>query len=348
MTRGLIVFGLRGPKQAHLHALGTRLPRQTSASPLAWATSPRLRGEVRAFGAAGLTRHSRALHRVVALVLGLVAVAHATPEESARLKAEADRAYVEGDYSSALTKLQAAYKADPNPGLIANQGLVLEQMGEHAASAAAFERFLATKPPAAKARKAHQVLARIKPEVEVVTDPPGATVRLVAGSARSLGTTPLHTRLVVGTHTLELRLAGHLPAEVAVRVWPGRALSVRQALARDPDARVARKVEPEEPGGKRGSVLAWVLLGGAAVAGGAAGAFYVLGDDAVSARDGARTGADWDAHQDDVELWNTSYLAAAGVAGAALVGGVVLLFTGGDEGAQAVVSPGGLTVLGTF
>lgn len=279
----------------------------------------------------------------------LATAAHATPEDSARLKVEADRLFVEGDYAGALVKLQAAYKADPNPGLIANQGLVLEQMGEHAAAAEAFERFLATRPPVFKARKAHEVLARIKPEVEVVTDPPGADVTVVDGSARKLGTTPLRTRLVVGTHTIELRLAGHHPAELAVRVWPGRALTVRQALVRDPNAPVEKPARPVESGGERhGSVWAWALLGGAAVAGGAAGAFYVLGDDAVSARDASRTGADWDAHQDDVELWNASYLTAAGVAGAALIGGVVLMFTGGADSTQAVIGPGGVSVLGTF
>lgn len=284
-----------------------------------------------------------------ALLCMLVAVpVMATPQEAAKLKASADQAFTDGDFPLALKRLQAAYAADPQAGFIANQGLVLEQMGEYGPAAEAFERFLATKPAAAKAKAALDVLARIKPDVEVVTDPPGAEVRSVAGSARKLGTTPLRTRLVVGTHTLELRLAGHEPAEVSVRVWPGRALTVRQALTRDPNAVVA-PVGPLGPkaGGGGGNVWGWVLLGGAAVAGGAAGAFYVLGDDAVSARDRAQTGDAWDEHQSDAELWNATYLGAAGLAGAALVGGVVLLLTGGED-TTAVVTPGRVGVVATF
>ncbi len=317
---------LLAPKQTPHRAPGTRLP--------------------------GLTRHSRTLHPVVTHVLGLVlllvAPSHASPTQAMKLKRAADQAFVDGDYALALKRLRAAYAADPQPGFIANEGLVLEQMAEYRGAAEAFERFLATKPTAEKARAALKVLARIKPEVEVVTDPPGAEVRLVDGSARSLGKTPLRTRLVAGTYTMSLRLAGHAPAEIAIRVWPGRALSVRQALARESNV-MADQVRPIDPKKKRrgGTKWGWVLLGGAAVAGGAAGAFYVLGDDAVSARDGARSGASWDEHQSDAELWNTSYLTAAGLAGAALVGGVVLLLSGGGE-ATAVVRPGGLGVLATF
>ena len=74
----------------------------------------------------------------------------------------------------------------------------------------------------------------------------------------------------------------------------------------------------------------------------------MLGDDAITARGRAQTGDEWDQHQADAELWNVGYLAATGVAGAALVGGVVLLVGGDGAQTQATLGPGGVGLRGTF
>ncbi len=301
------------------------------------------------------------MRRVALLALWLLPLVAQAQEaqRAARLKAEADQAYLAGDYERALSLLRDAYDADPEPGYIANQALVLEKLEEYEEAADALERFLATRPPADKAARARQVLHRLKPQVEVVSDPPGVAVMTIGDATRFLGTTPLRARLVVGEYTLALQLEGWEAAEVPLRVEPGRVTTVRHTMvrpARRPAAPAAAAPTPAPvpvaPIRARGfgtrSAVGWAVLGGGVLAGGASAVFYALGSDAIDARDAAETSARWDAHQGDAETWNTSYLVAAGVAGAAVVAGVVLLTVGGDDDstARVGVGPGGLSVAG--
>lgn len=296
----------------------------------------------------------RALTFVLALALapGLTAAAPGAPPtpaqiaEAEALKAGADAAYLEGDYLLALQRLRAAHDLDPRPGYVANQGLVLEQLGRYAEAVDALRRFLATDPPADKATAARAVVDRLTPPVRVETDPPGAEVR-VGEPGELIGRTPLDTRLVAGSHVIELRRAGHAPLRRTAKVLPREGLVFRAALAPLP-ARAAPIRETTF--GHRG--WGFVLLGGAAVAGAAAGVFYGLGLDAAETRDDARTRAAWDDAQRRLELLDTSVTSALAVAGAAAITGVVLLFVADDAtvGAAPSAAPGGggATVFGRF
>lgn len=266
--------------------------------------------------------------------------------EAEALKAGADAAYLEGDYLLALQRLRAAHDLDPRPGYVANQGLVLEQLGRYAEAVDALRRFLATDPPADKAAAARAVVDRLTPPVRVETDPPGAEVR-VGEPGELIGRTPLDTRLIAGSHVIELRRAGHAPLRRTAKVLPREGLVFRAALAPLP-ARAAPIRETTF--GHRG--WGFVLLGGAAVAGAAAGVFYGLGLDAAETRDDARTRAAWDDAQRRLELLDTSVTSALAVAGAAAITGVVLLFVADDAtvGAAPSAAPGGggATVFGRF
>lgn len=266
--------------------------------------------------------------------------------EAEALKQGADAAYLEGDYLLALQRLRAAYDLDPRPGYVANQGLVLEQLGRYAEAVAAMQRFLATDPPPDKAVAAHAVVDRLTPPVRIETDPPGAEVR-IGEAGTLLGETPLDIRYVAGSHLIEVRREGHAPLSRTAKVLPREGLVFRAALAPLPET---VETVREAPFGHRG--WGFVLLGGAAVAGAAAGVFYGLGLDAAETRDAARTRAAWDDAQSRLELLDTSVTSALGVAGAAAIIGVVLIFVADDStvGVVPTATPkgGGATVFRRF
>ncbi|MCB9537055.1 MAG: hypothetical protein H6704_12455 [Myxococcales bacterium] len=117
--------------------------------------------------------------------------------------------------------MQQAHAEDPAPGYVANQGVVLEAMGQYAEAVAAFERYLATSPPPAKRTAAEATVRRLRPEVVVGSVPAGGAGALRRGRRRGGGVTPLRVRLVAGPHFAELSLTGHRPARPAFVVEPG-------------------------------------------------------------------------------------------------------------------------------
>lgn len=269
-------------------------------------------------------------------------------------KAEADRAYLDGDYALALQRLEKAYALDPDPRYVANQALVHEQLGQYAEAVAKLRQFLESKPaPAAdKAAAARKVIARLEPTVRIETDPPGATVR-VDDAPEPIGTTPLETTLVAGTHTLQLELAGHAPLRQVAKVLPADGLVYRGSLAPLPAPPPAPPpVVVREARGFGLDGWGWVAVGGAAAAGIGWAVLHGLGTEAAETRDAATTGADWDAAHERVELYHATGVAAAGLAGAALVTGVVLLLVAEDApvsvGPAAVDGAGGALLFGRF
>lgn len=288
----------------------------------------------------------------------------ADPARAERLKTEAEAAFAEGRLEEALRLLDAAYAADPQPGLIANQGLVLDKLGRYADAVAAFERFLATQPPADKVEAARAILLRLKPEVRIESEPPGAEVRIDDGGRR-LGRTPLKLYLVAGPHVVRLTHPEFQPIEQRIEVRPGEPMTVRVPLTA-PVAVAApvhtpaprRRPAPGEAddllgdeistGGPSLRTWGWISLGVGAAAAGASVTMLVLGLDAIDARDGATTGAAWDDHQASAEAYNTGYLVSGGVALAALSTGLVLLLLDDGEGATVGLTPGGATIGGRF
>ena len=97
-------------------------------------------------------------------------------EREKAYKAQADDEYNRGDYRRALVSLQKAYLISKKARYIANQGLVLERMQRYPDAIKALEYYLKTKPSVGMARSAQQVINRLRPEVKIETDPPGAEV----------------------------------------------------------------------------------------------------------------------------------------------------------------------------
>ncbi|MCA9539972.1 MAG: PEGA domain-containing protein [Myxococcales bacterium] len=264
----------------------------------------------------------------LALLLATTAAHAADPAAAAAHKQAADEAFLAGDYHLALQRLEAAYAADPQPGYIANQALVLEQLGRYADAVAALERFLATRPDEEKTRKARAVIVRLMPTVRVETDPPGAELR-VDDAPASLGTTPVVTRMAAGTYTFELRRAGYAPLRRTVRVLPRDGVNFQAALTRvgrqSPPALTAAPPPPPAPSGFGAREWGYVTLGGAVVAGAAAAVCFALGNEAADARDSAARGGEWDNQQSRLEALDIGYKASAAVAATALVTGALLV-----------------------
>lgn len=234
-----------------------------------------------------------------ALALAVLAVgpqaAGASPARAAQLKAEADAAFVAGDHARALALLQQAHAEDPAPGYVANQGVVLEAMGQYGEAVAAFERYLATSPPPAKRSAAEATVRRLRPEVVVGSVPAGAQVRF-DGADTVAGVTPLRLRLVAGPHFAELNLTGHRPARPAFVVEPGEGTTLNVRLEPVEDAAAALTVPP--PSGGRPPTVGYVSLGVGAVAAVAAVVLVSQAFGEIEARDDARSRADYAEHED--------------------------------------------------
>lgn len=250
-----------------------------------------------------------------ALILLILLLASGAPAQTlTELKTRAAQALAAKDYKTALTLLEAAYAIDPQADLGANIGFVQYQLGDRAKAAAALERFLATNPPAAKARKAQGLVDRLKPRIKIWSDPSGAMVVAEDGSARGL--TPVTQRLLAGEHTFTLKKPDHAPVTFTIRVREGQPDTVQRTLI--PQTVQPKKAvvftKPMKPASKPASPWAWIALSGAVVAGAGAGGLYALTDGAVSDRDAATSGAAWDGHQRDAETFHAAMWASAGVA----------------------------------
>ncbi len=142
--------------------------------------------------------------------------------QPAELRAQAEAAIRAGEGVRALMLLEQAYALQPDPALIANQGLVYERMGQFAKAAEAFARYLETEPPPGKRVAAEAALDRLRPELLLDSEPAGA--RVFFDGAVAAGRTPLKSRLVAGAHTIRLELEGYASLEEGFAVEPSTQL----------------------------------------------------------------------------------------------------------------------------
>ena len=288
-----------------------------------------------------------------ALLLAAPSARADDPAAARSLKSAADEAFVQGDFERALRLLEKAYAAHPEPSYIANQGLVLEKMGRYADAVTALERFLANEPDLSRAEAAEKVIHRLKPWLRVTSEPSGAAVRL---DGAALGRTPLQERVLVGHHTLVIEQQGFDAVTRSIEVVAGSAQPVEVRLVAT-TVRPVTRVEPIRPAepwsppvrARRDLRLwAYVAWGGAVVAGGAAGALYGLGLQAIDARDGADSAAQWDEENDRAATMQTGVVAAGATAGALAIGGAVLFLLHQPEGVALTPTGRGAALTLTF
>ncbi|MFN3198416.1 MAG: PEGA domain-containing protein [Bradymonadia bacterium] len=230
---------------------------------------------------------------VVTLCLCILAVsvdpAHGR-QRAVDLEAAADDAFNAGRYMQALRLLQQAYDTDPRPGILANQGLVLEKMGQHARAVGRFEQYLALNPPRSGREMAELKIAQLKPEVIFISDPPGASVRL-DGDAQTMGRTPFKTSLVIGPHFAHIAREGYAVARPSFTVRRGQQETIEVTLipGGSEDPLVGQSGSPDKP---------WWLVASGGTALGAAVIFGGLTASEISARDDAGSVREWQDHAD--------------------------------------------------
>lgn len=227
--------------------------------------------------------------------------------QAAALEDAANEAFAEGQLIEALQLLKKAYALDPRPGLIANQGLVLEKMGEPARAVERFERYLSMGPAAEGREMAELKVDRLKPEVLFVSSPGGAAVT-VDGGPEVVGHTPTKVRVLAGAHFAELRLEGFIVARPDFEVRAGQINKVEVPLVRQ---------VVEAPPAQPDRTWAWAATTGGGLALASAAVFGGLTLSELSARDDAGDVPTWEGHADQAHQYSVAAYASLGLSAAA-------------------------------
>lgn len=102
----------------------------------------------------------------LALAFAPLALAGESVEAQARrIALEAKKAFDTGDFPTAITRYQDAYKLKAAPGLLFNLGQCHRKTGALEEARSYFKRYLETNPPEAQARATEQVLSEVEAQL---------------------------------------------------------------------------------------------------------------------------------------------------------------------------------------
>lgn len=123
--------------------------------------------------------HARPLARVaIVTALALPAVAHAGPKEDAQAHiTKAMEAHQKSDFATALSELEAAYAADPQPDLLYAIGQVYVKLDRCPDAISYYERYLATAPSLEAAGQAQEAMDACKAKLPAATPPPAEPLK---------------------------------------------------------------------------------------------------------------------------------------------------------------------------
>jgi hypothetical protein len=164
------------------------------------------------------------------LCLACVAPAQAGPRE------EGYALYKQGAYDRALKKFLRAYRQLKNPDLLYNVAKCHEKLSQYEEAIRFYKEYLAKKPGASDRKDVEQIIASLTyrleatyPEVEFVSSPPGANVRVDGEFA---GQAPFKMQLRPGQHQAKFELDGHRPTERTFDVRSGKKLRLALLMKR--------------------------------------------------------------------------------------------------------------------
>jgi len=186
-------------------------------------------------------RAHRSLFAVVAVltVVGLTSSAYAqsteTRNRARQLYTEAQALFEAGSFAQAEASFRAAYEATPNPVVLKAIASAQEHQGNIAGAIATLEEYLRLSPTTADRAEVEARLQtfRARPAmVNISSTPPGA--QIIVDGTDSGHTTPHEVSMTAGSHTVELRLAGH--AATAQTFEARAATRVRLELNLDAEA----------------------------------------------------------------------------------------------------------------
>ncbi len=114
---------------------------------------------------ASSTRSSVALLMLGVLLAGVDARAESAEAQAKRIAMEGKKAFDTGDFMTAISRYEAAYKLKAAPGLLFNLGQCHRKTGNLEASLSYFKRYLETNPPTAQATATEQVVTEVKAQL---------------------------------------------------------------------------------------------------------------------------------------------------------------------------------------
>lgn len=238
------------------------------------------------------------------------------------LRQQAEEAYRNGDHLRALSFLEQAYAADPQPGILANRGLVLERLGDTRRAVADFEAYLATNPPPEKRATAETAVRRLRPDVLIGADRPGVSLYL-DDQPTPAGVTPLRIPLNAGAHLVRFEGMGIVPGQMAFVVEPGREQAVQ--LQTLPQSTPTADATPDRSEA-RARTWSYVSLGTGVVTAIAGGAFTLVMQSRKDDRDAANSRSAWKAADTSAERFQTAAGVAFGISAAAVATGLYFWF----------------------
>lgn len=171
----------------------------------------------------------------------VVTPGHAQPREpnevAARFDSMAKQAYRAGSYEDALAGFEAAYRADPLPRFLYNQGRAHEKRGNPAAAIDYYEWYLVASPEAEDRANlvAFIEMARIKLTkshglLKVTTEPPGSLVVLEVSGKSVSRVSPWSRWVIAGAWQLTVAKDGFQTHRREVVVVPGQTFAVSVTL----------------------------------------------------------------------------------------------------------------------
>jgi tetratricopeptide (TPR) repeat protein len=275
------------------------------------------------------------------------------------------RAFEEQRFADAASEFERSYQIQPAFEVLYNLGIVYAALGRPIEAVDAFERHL-EQGGAAISRERHAEVERELDrqraklaQLDITVSEPGAELQL---DAHVLGQAPFQRTFAVasGKHVVEVSLTGFQPQRTELNLSPGQTLRLAPTLVRVPARRVTMApAAPSRIG--LGQRIAGYVLGGAGLGTTVAGIVLVAKGqkqhfDAVDkANAGDRPEAEaLESSADHKKLigWTVT-----GIGGAALLGGIVLLWTAPNIAAPrasahvfpwAAASSGGLVVEGRW
>lgn len=237
---------------------------------------------------------------------------------------QAEEAWKNGDSLRALSFMELAYAADPQPALLANRGLILEKLGDTKRALADFEAYLESDPPPEKRATVETAIRRLRPEVVVASDPPGVAVTLDDGES-PLGVTPLRLNVPVGAHVAKFERLDGEAAQMAFVVEPGRGQAL-QLVARPNTVAVPVAASPATA--TRSRTISYIALATGVAAAAAGGVLTLVMHSTKDDRDAAETRTAWKDLDDEAENYEVGAGAAFGASAVALGTGLYFWFAG--------------------
>ncbi len=175
-------------------------------------------------------------------------------KKAKRYEKRGKKAYSQGKYDDALVAFGLSYKVAPEPRYLFNIGRCYEQKGDLYTAMEYIQRYVTEEKEGDEREEAQDFvdilegkLKMTSGEVSVVTNPPGATVKLTRANHDLTGKTPLNRWVPSDAWKLTVMMPGYVPHRSEIVVGVGERTEKLLELQPTEDAAVAAAPEAPKP-----------------------------------------------------------------------------------------------------